>query len=143
MARNSISTSTYALVDGSEVPCDRDGHVLTRNADGTTTRSRKAHKGKFKLRWREDVQEGGVRSRAQRSRTFTTVDAMRDQYDRVVGALERGQVVPEPAAKEIPIVAALDQAALAWFRAKAARRKKSSLAKYKATTSACSRQSGA
>jgi integrase len=112
MSRSPISLSTYAMIDGREVRCDLDGRL-----EG----SRKRSDGPFKLRWREDVEEDGVRSRVQRAKSCSTLAALRALHSKTQQALEAGEVAPEAKARPIPTVAALDQIALGWLRFKAAK----------------------
>ena len=110
MARNSISISLYALtkVNGvdREVPCDLKGR-----AEGTN----KVHGGRFKIRYREDVEENGVVKRCQRGPSFDNLAAALDMYMKVKGHLERGEVY-EPAVRKVAPVANLDVVALKWLR---------------------------
>jgi integrase len=115
MARNTISLSTYAIIQREEVPCDLDGRIVE---DGKPTRKR--HDGPFKVIWREWVEDDGARTRQKRSRNVSDVSAMRDVYGKVQAALERGEVPPEPQARVIPTIANLELVAVAWLNFQAA-----------------------
>jgi hypothetical protein len=136
MARNAISLSTYALVLGSETRCDTNGHVLTKVGNGKAAhdvRSKKPHPGPFKIKWREDVEQGGARERVQRSKTCSTLAAFQELHRKTLHALEAGEVAPEAKARSIPTVAALDQIALAWLVDKKSQRKIGTIDVYKSS----------
>lgn len=76
--------------------------------------------GRFKVRWREWVSEGGERKQVSRSLTVSTREAAIELQAKVLRAVETGGSY-EPEGRAIPDVASLEMAAADWLRHKAAR----------------------
>ena len=76
--------------------------------------------GRFKIRWREWVEEGGVRRRVERSLTVSGKQTSAQLHAKVVRALETVGYY-EPEARVVDRVGNLEQAAFRWLRHKAAR----------------------
>ncbi|MDP2305508.1 MAG: hypothetical protein Q8P18_05730 [Pseudomonadota bacterium] len=87
--------------------------------------------GKYKIRWREDVVEDGLRVRKARSQVVTDKSARDALVGKLRRTLESGDVY-EPAARVVTTAANLERAALNWLAWQSSRdRKKSTRSRYK------------